>query len=131
MSSHQRSDHCLDGARALLVEAHKTRKKRDVGQASRQFRQALENEGWLVSATEHRFRRANDLILRWLGWQKWHARIAHFSQASLRESVDSRERNLPSSSYIGTCSPACSSSQMSHLLHLNLAPDTSGKIARD
>ena len=42
-------------ARALLVEAHKTRKKRDVGQASRQFRQALENEGWLVSETEHRF----------------------------------------------------------------------------
>jgi hypothetical protein len=34
-------------ARALLVEAAKTGKKRDIGSATRQLKQALENEGWL------------------------------------------------------------------------------------
>jgi hypothetical protein len=35
-------------ARALLVEAERTRKKRDLTCASRQLRQALSNEGWLA-----------------------------------------------------------------------------------
>jgi hypothetical protein len=35
-------------ARALLLEAEKTRKKRDLTQAIRQLKQALENEGWLL-----------------------------------------------------------------------------------
>jgi hypothetical protein len=34
-------------ARALLLEAEKSRKKRDLTQAARQLKQALENEGWL------------------------------------------------------------------------------------
>jgi len=34
-------------ARALLVEAHKSNKKRDLTSATRQFQQALRNEGWL------------------------------------------------------------------------------------
>ena len=36
-------------ARALLVEATKTGRKRDLTAAVRQVRQALSNEGWLVS----------------------------------------------------------------------------------
>ncbi len=35
-------------ARALLVEATKTGRKRDLTAAMRQVRQALSNEGWLV-----------------------------------------------------------------------------------
>jgi hypothetical protein len=35
-------------ARALLVEATKTGRKRDLTAAARQMRQALSNEGWLV-----------------------------------------------------------------------------------
>jgi hypothetical protein len=35
-------------ARELLVEAQRTRKKRDMTCAVRQLRQALSNEGWLV-----------------------------------------------------------------------------------
>jgi hypothetical protein len=35
-------------ARALLVEAIKTGRKRDLTAAARQVRQALSNEGWLV-----------------------------------------------------------------------------------
>jgi len=35
-------------ARALLVEAHKTGKKRDLVSAARQLKQALDNEGWLL-----------------------------------------------------------------------------------
>jgi hypothetical protein len=35
-------------ARALLLEAVKTGRKRDLTAATRQMRQALSNEGWLV-----------------------------------------------------------------------------------
>jgi hypothetical protein len=35
-------------ARALLVEAANTGRKRDLTAAARQVRQALSNEGWLV-----------------------------------------------------------------------------------
>lgn len=35
-------------ARALLIEAEKTRKKRDLVRAVRQLKQVLENEGWLL-----------------------------------------------------------------------------------
>ena len=35
-------------AHALLIEAQRTQKKRDVLCAARQLRQALSNEGWLV-----------------------------------------------------------------------------------
>ena len=35
-------------ARALLLEAGRTRKKRDLMVAERQLKQALSNEGWLV-----------------------------------------------------------------------------------
>ncbi len=35
-------------ARALLVEASKTGRKRDLTAAMRQVRQALSNEGWLI-----------------------------------------------------------------------------------
>jgi hypothetical protein len=35
-------------ARTLLVEAERTKKKRDVTCAERQLRQALSNEGWLA-----------------------------------------------------------------------------------
>lgn len=35
-------------ARALLLEAGRTRKKRDLIVAERQLKQALSNEGWLV-----------------------------------------------------------------------------------
>jgi hypothetical protein len=38
-------------ARGLLVEAQRTRKKRDMTCAVRQLRQALSNEGWLVEST--------------------------------------------------------------------------------
>jgi hypothetical protein len=37
-------------ARALLVHAERSGKKRDVIAAARQLRQALSNEGWLASA---------------------------------------------------------------------------------
>jgi hypothetical protein len=37
-------------ARALLGEALRTNRKRDVTAAARQLRQALSNEGWLVEA---------------------------------------------------------------------------------
>jgi hypothetical protein len=37
-------------ARALLVEAAKTGRKRDLTAAARQVRQALSNEGWLVDS---------------------------------------------------------------------------------
>jgi hypothetical protein len=37
-------------ARALLLEAAKTGRKRDLVAAVRQLRQALSNEGWLVDA---------------------------------------------------------------------------------
>jgi hypothetical protein len=39
-------------ARALLIEAGKSRKKADVARAARQLTQALENEGWLVPKSE-------------------------------------------------------------------------------
>ncbi len=39
-------------ARALLLEAAKTSRKRDVTAATRQVRQALSNEGWLVENEE-------------------------------------------------------------------------------
>jgi hypothetical protein len=39
-------------ARALLIEAGKSRKKADVARAARQLIQALENEGWLLPKTE-------------------------------------------------------------------------------
>ena len=35
-------------ARALLLEAEKSRKKRDLISAERQLKQALSNEGWLL-----------------------------------------------------------------------------------
>jgi hypothetical protein len=35
-------------ARALLIEAERTKKKRDLVCAIRQLKQALSNEGWLV-----------------------------------------------------------------------------------
>ena len=35
-------------ARALLLEAERSSKKRDLGAAARQLRQALSNEGWLA-----------------------------------------------------------------------------------
>jgi hypothetical protein len=35
-------------ARALLVEAERTRKRRDLTSAERQLKQALSNEGWLA-----------------------------------------------------------------------------------
>jgi hypothetical protein len=35
-------------ARALLVEAERSNKKRDLTAATRQLRQALSNEGWLA-----------------------------------------------------------------------------------
>lgn len=35
-------------ARALLVEAARSKKKRDLIRAARQFKQALRNEGWLA-----------------------------------------------------------------------------------
>src|ERR1051326_2086810 len=35
-------------ARALLVEAHRTQKSRDLNAAYRQFKQALSNEKWLA-----------------------------------------------------------------------------------
>jgi hypothetical protein len=38
-------------ARALLEVAARTMKKRDIETASRQFRQALSNEGWLADDT--------------------------------------------------------------------------------
>jgi hypothetical protein len=38
-------------ARALLEVAARTTKKRDIEIASRQFRQALSNEGWLADDT--------------------------------------------------------------------------------
>ena len=37
-------------ARALLVQAERSGKKRDLVSAMRQLRQALSNEGWLASA---------------------------------------------------------------------------------
>ena len=37
-------------ARALLMEAAKTGRKRDLTAAARQVRQALSNEGWLVDS---------------------------------------------------------------------------------
>jgi ribosomal protein S7 len=37
-------------ARALLVQAERSRKKRDLICAARQLRQALSNEGWLAEA---------------------------------------------------------------------------------
>jgi hypothetical protein len=36
-------------ARALLIEAVRTKKSRDLKAAARQLQQALSNEGWLVS----------------------------------------------------------------------------------
>jgi hypothetical protein len=36
-------------ARALLVEAQRTKKKRDIACAVRQLKQALSNEGWLAA----------------------------------------------------------------------------------
>jgi hypothetical protein len=39
-------------ARALLVQAERSGKKRDLVSAMRQLRQALSNEGWLASADE-------------------------------------------------------------------------------
>jgi len=39
-------------ARALLVEATKTGRKRDLTAAMRQVRQALSNEGWLIENDE-------------------------------------------------------------------------------
>jgi len=39
-------------ARALLVEAVRTGKSRDMNAAARQFRQALSNERWLVEDSE-------------------------------------------------------------------------------
>ena len=40
-------------ARALLVEATKTGRKRDLTAAVRQVRQALSNEGWLIESDEN------------------------------------------------------------------------------
>jgi hypothetical protein len=37
-------------ARALLIEAERTKKKRDVLCATRQLKQALSNEGWLADS---------------------------------------------------------------------------------
>jgi hypothetical protein len=37
-------------ARELLLDAEKSRKKRDLIAATRQLRQALSNEGWLAAA---------------------------------------------------------------------------------